>query len=139
GAEDAPRSLELLAQLEVVVDLAVDDDVQAPVRRGHGLRGRGGQIDDAQATMSQHHRIAARGRLAAPQSLAVRPAMAQLVQHRAHQAPGAVEISSYDAGYAAHGSVAYIRLCPPTSLMGRRTRRHRPAPRGSTTSPTRNA
>ncbi|MFO0636680.1 MAG: hypothetical protein U0168_27930 [Nannocystaceae bacterium] len=45
-------ALQLRAQLDVVVDLAVEGDPQRTVGAGHGLRA-GRQIDDREAAMAE--------------------------------------------------------------------------------------
>jgi len=53
GVERVPESFELLAKLEVVVDLAVEDDVVAPVRAGHRLSAGLRQVDDGEPPVRQ--------------------------------------------------------------------------------------
>ena len=53
GAEDAAPSLEAVAQLPEVVDLAVEGDDVLAVGAEHRLRGCGGEIDDGEATVPE--------------------------------------------------------------------------------------
>jgi hypothetical protein len=55
GLEAVAEGLELPAQLDVVEDLAVEDDPDRVVLVGHGLIARG-EIDDAEARMRQCYR-----------------------------------------------------------------------------------
>jgi len=44
-----PLALQILAQFAEIVDLPVEDDPVAAVRRDHGLVAQGGEIQDTQA------------------------------------------------------------------------------------------
>ena len=70
GEEAVARRGELLAELAVVVDAAVEDDREAEVGVHHGLAPRGGQVDDAQAAVAER-----RGSLG-PQAARVGPPVA---------------------------------------------------------------
>ena len=73
GAETVPGRLKLVAQLEVVVDLAVVDDPVAAVGVGHRLLRRVGEVDDAEPTMAERNRAGNAVEDAPPRP--VRPAM----------------------------------------------------------------
>src|SRR6185437_8342176 len=69
---------QLGAQSPVVIDLAVVGDREAPARGAHRLGAERRQIDDREAAVAERHR---RLRIQ-PESLVVRPAMAQRGRHR---------------------------------------------------------
>ena len=71
----APR-LQLCAQLDEVVDLAVEDNLDAAVLVAEGLVSGGGQINHGQAPVAQTHT----GRI--PSALAVRATRGQGAKHR---------------------------------------------------------
>src|SRR5271166_3214614 len=88
---------ELLAKLDIVVDLAVENDVEAPICAGHGLPAGLAQIDDRQAAMHEtepQRLVRLDGACAqwravpAPQEVAavVRPAMMEDTAHASHGA-----------------------------------------------------
>lgn len=52
GLEGGTAGLEVTAKLEVVVDLAIKDDVPPPVGRGHGL-GPAREVEDAEPAVSE--------------------------------------------------------------------------------------
>ena len=56
GPKMGPRLLELLPQLAEVVDFSVEHDRQVVALVPHWLVGALGEIDDAQPTMTEHHR-----------------------------------------------------------------------------------
>src|SRR5262245_30080648 len=74
-AKDVAIAEELLAQLEVVVNLAVEDDLYAAVFVAERLLA-GSEVDDGQSSMSE----ADTG--ADPETLSVRPAMGDAICHR---------------------------------------------------------
>ena len=78
-----PRRIRSVAQLRAVVDLAVVDDVKAPVGRGHGHDPARLEIDDRQPAGGNAH---ARSVVLA---VAVRTAMLERVAHVRRQSPGA--------------------------------------------------
>ena len=77
GAEAVPLLDELPAQREVVVDLAVEDDLDRSVLVRHRLVGCRRQVDDRQAAEGEPD-VALRRQ---PQAVAVRPAVHHRVPH----------------------------------------------------------
>ena len=53
GLEGIALGFELLAQLAVVVDFAVEGDAQAAIGSGHRLGTGGGEIDDGEAAVGE--------------------------------------------------------------------------------------
>ncbi len=74
----------LVTQLEVVVELSVVRET-ALVATFHGLQARIAQIDDGQALVREHHRIA-RDRVGLPPA-AIRPAMSPALPPRHRASP----------------------------------------------------
>ena len=70
--------LELVAQLEVVEDLAVVQQLQRAVLARERLAARVGEVDDRQPRVAESYTR----RL--EEAVSVRPAVTQLVGHRAH-------------------------------------------------------
>jgi hypothetical protein len=71
-----PELLQLLPQLDVVEDLAVEDEHVATVRAHHGLMPRGGEIQDGEAAEAERHRAVR------VDTGIVRPAVDDRVAHR---------------------------------------------------------
>ena len=121
--ELVPFGPQLVPQLEVVVDLAVEDEMVAAGCVGHRLQPGLAEIDDREPPVPERHRTGRRGELAPPRS--VRPAMSDTVDSRPlrGEGDGCVE--------AAHGSARpraefLIRMERKTACSGRATRRRRP-------------
>jgi hypothetical protein len=113
------QTAQLVAQLEVVVDLAVLDQRQATVVAAHGHVPERTQVEDAQPLAGEGAR--AKSSLAA----VVWSAMALGGRHRAEGSQirrrDRPTIEEVDARDATHGSVA---LDQTTSRAGRRAMRH---------------
>ncbi len=73
GAEVVALCGELIAELEVVVDFAVENERVAPARGVHGLVGTGGGIEDGEAGVGEEEP----GRGIAPEAVSVRSATSQ--------------------------------------------------------------
>ena len=77
-AEAVPALLQLSTQLAEVIDLAVEDDPQPAVGRGHRLRAGLTQVDDREPAMREPGTPVGRD----PQPFAVRPAALHRLAHR---------------------------------------------------------
>ena len=75
---------QLTAQLEVVVDFAVEDQLQGAVVARHGLTAVLAEVDDAQAVVPQSDAADAAFFGVAPHALPIGPAMAQGLHHGVH-------------------------------------------------------
>src|SRR5262249_37738670 len=98
---ERPVALELRAQLEIVVDLAVVGDARA-VGRAHRLRA-GVQIDDAQTAVREAHAVARR----APHAVAIRSAVLLQLIHdveRLREIRRRLAAKMKHPGYATHES-----------------------------------
>ena len=103
AAEEMSGRLELVAQLDVVVDLTIVDDPVALIGIGHRLPGRVGQVDDAEPPMAQRHR--AGNAVEYPPAGSVRPAVRHDIDmagfgSKTQREPDAAHPSGRD--YAAH-------------------------------------
>src|SRR5205085_9369329 len=78
--ERVPFGLQFLAQLDIIVDLAVENEVKPAARVGHGLQSGVRYVDDREAAMAERDRTG-RGRELAP-ARAVRPTMRHDVDSR---------------------------------------------------------
>jgi len=97
GAQAYAACLELVAQLESVVGLAVVDDLETAVRCGHGHQATRLEVDNGQPAGGQAYAWAV------VNARAVRPAMDDLVAHpRRRTARWIAAIEVDHAGYPAH-------------------------------------
>ena len=122
GARTVPLRPQLLAQLEVVVDLAVEDEMEAAGGVGHRLQPGLAQIDDREPPVPERHRAGRRSELAPPRS--VRPAMRDTVDSRPlrGEGDGCVEAAH---GSARPGAEFLVRMERKAACSGRATRRRR--------------
>jgi hypothetical protein len=108
GAEHVPVALEGLAQLDVIVDLAIEDEHVAAVRRCHRLVGAGVEIDDREPAVQQCEfgRIGGSGAAVAPigrEPAGVRSPMRQCgIEAGAQRRRNRVAGKRDDCGDAAH-------------------------------------
>ncbi len=106
GAVPVAVRLELRAEVGVVVDLAVEDDLHRAVLVAERLRA-GGKIDDAEPPVSE------RGMAVGPGAGAIRSAVREDVAHRGQ--PGEVRrlqpFSGHQAGNSAHACGAPSGRC----------------------------
>jgi hypothetical protein len=101
--EAVAEALQLLAQFLVIVDAAVEDEVEAEFRVHHRLGGTVRQIDDLEPLVAKAdpaaHQLSAR----------IRPAPGLAAHHRRNRArirDAAIETDF--ARYAAHGALACV-------------------------------
>ena len=100
GAEDVPEPFETLAQLAVVVNLAVEGDREAPVGRRHRLVPRAARVDNRQPPVRQTRPPPCFvNRRRTPHALVVVPAVLDRLQHRAD---AALRVDGDETGDAAH-------------------------------------
>lgn len=85
------------AELEVVVDFAVEDDTRSGVGIPHGLVSRGSEVEDGEAPVSERQPAAR----VAEEALVIGPAVGEPASHSGHEIGGEV---SPGAGDAAHVS-----------------------------------
>src|SRR5215813_2019157 len=120
-----PQPQQLLPQLPVVVDLAIEDDRAAAVERGHGLMPGWRQIEYGQAPEAQPHwtRVIA--------AAVVRPAMKDDLCHALdHLAVGRRPVYTQHSCKTAHTRLSHCRISNAAS--GAVTRGY---PRPTATSP----
>ncbi len=98
--ERAPLPAQLLAKLDVVVDLAVEDELEKAVLRGEGLRRRLRQIDDREAPVPE------REERVREDPLTVGSPVRERVAHPLHELAGALPRG---ARYPAHSALATAR------------------------------
>ena len=98
GGEGAALAAQLVAQLEIIVDLPVENEVEAPARIGHRLKAGVGEIEDRKPPVPERDRARGRGEFAPARP--VRPAMGDEVDARAlgREGDGAVKTAHMGEG-----------------------------------------
>jgi len=108
------QRLQLTPKLDEIVDLAVEENVVAAVRRAHGLPAGIGQVENGQPTMEEHdlrpgpliRKIPARFDSAAAipeEADIVGPSVGQAAREPRHQLPIDVpRLAEHDPGDTAH-------------------------------------
>ena len=108
---------EVLAQRDVVVDLAVEGDLDAAVLVAHRLPPGGAEIDDGEAAVAEDDAAV----LGLPQALVVGSAVAHGVAHGGDSAAvNAGAVAPHDADYPAHGALMPARATAPGHPRARR-------------------
>ena len=102
---EAPAALlELGAQFDEIVDLAVEDHAKRAVRRPHGLRAAL-DVDHGEPTVAQEQRAA----LVAEEALAVRPPVGERAGHPRDVGPVAGTDETRDPAHQGAGSTLNVR------------------------------
>ena len=99
GAKDMASTGQIVSQLEVVVDFAVERDPQPAIASRHGLPASRRQIDDAQSIVAERRRAAD----VFERAERVRPPMVLDADHRIKH--GALRSASEDSRNPAHRSI----------------------------------